>query len=854
MQKYLPILRARRERRLEKQRKSSGRRRGILLGLGMILSPVLAVAIILGAFAYADVTRDLPSVEILPRLLNPPNGLLLEPTRVYDRTGSQVLFTFAPSADAKVSRRYFPINEQNPQHIPVSLVNAIVAVQDPGFWSHSGYSLQDYDDPESHPTIAQQLVSKLILYNEPPSFRRAVRERILAAQITAQFGREQIMEWYLNSAHFGNYAFGVEAASQLYFGKSADKLTMAESAILASVSETPALNPLDAPNVALQHGRYVIEKMNQFRLLSNEAKGLALAEKPVFLAERSRSTPDTSTSLGAEKSAFVNLALAQAETQIPRDRLELGGLNVITTMDYDLQTQATCVTEIYAARMAGISKPEGACDSVKVLPSLPPGVTLADSSASALILDPTKGQVLALVGETVQGVETPLVTVHSPGSVLDAFVYLTGFTRGLSPGTLTWDIPPTGQQSSIQNFDGQFHGPMRLRIALANDYQVPMDALKTQMGNENVTSIESSFGISADSGQVSMLKLAGAYGVFGEQGIYFGQNINDEFVPSAVLRVESADHAVLLDWSLPQAKPVLTPPLAYLVTDVLSDPIARWASWGKSNTLEVDRPAGVKVGQTVDGRDAWAVGYTPSRVVAAWTGVLGNAADEKVTPKFPAVLWNALMTIASGNSPADGWSAPQGISTITVCDPSGMLPTRECPNLVNEVFMNGSEPVQADNLYREFDVNRETGLLATVFTPPELIEKRVYMIVPESARDWAASAGLKVPPDSYDAIQFPSLNPKANITAPKLFAEVSDVVKIVGTASGENFSYYRVQVGNGLNPQQWIQLGGDMTTPVESGVLAEWDTKGLSGLYAVQLLVVRSDQKVDTAVIQVTVK
>ncbi len=278
MQKYLPILRARRERRLEKQRKSSGRRRGILLGLGMILSPVLAVVIILGAFAYADVTRDLPSVEILPRLLNPPNGLLLQPTRVYDRTGSQVLFTFAPSDDAKVSRRYFPINEQNPQHIPASLVNAIVAVQDPGFWSHSGYSLQDYDDPESHPTIAQQLVSKLILYNEPPSFRRAIRERILAAQITAQFGREQVMEWYLNSVHFGNYAFGAEAAAQLYFGKSADKLTVGESAILASVSETPALNPLDAPNVALQHGRDVIEKMNQLRLLSNEAKGLALAE------------------------------------------------------------------------------------------------------------------------------------------------------------------------------------------------------------------------------------------------------------------------------------------------------------------------------------------------------------------------------------------------------------------------------------------------------------------------------------------------------------------------------------------------------------------------------------------------
>jgi hypothetical protein len=157
-------------------------------------------------------------------------------------------------------------------------------------------------------------------------------------------------------------------------------------------------------------------------------------------------------------------------------------------------------------------------------------------------------------------------------------------------------------------------------------------------------------------------------------------------------------------------------------------------------------------------------------------------------------------------------------------------------------------------LYREFGVNSETGLLATVFTPPELIENRVYLLVPESARDWALSAGLEIPPTSYDAIQAPSVNPTANITAPKLFAEVSEVVKIIGTASGENFDYYRVQVGKGLNPTEWIQLGSDAITPIESGVLAEWDTKGLSGLYAIQLLVVRSDQIVNTAVIQVTIK
>jgi len=329
------------------------------------------------------------------------------------------------------------------------------------------------------------------------------------------------------------------------------------------------------------------------------------------------------------------------------------------------------------------------------------------------------------------------------------------------------------------------------------------------------------------------------------------------------LRVEGVDasRSSMLDWSLPQAKPVLTPALAYLMTHVLSDEIARSVSLGRSNPLEIGRPAGVKVGQTTNGHDAWIVGYTPSVVVVTWTGVhselpVSSPPQEVqgVTPRFPAVLWNALMQVASASAPADGWTAPPGVSTITVCDPSGMLPTKECPSLVSEVFLNGSEPIQPDNLYREFGINRETGLLATVFTPPELIENHVYMLIPQTARDWALSAGFDIPPTSYDAIQAPPVNPKVNITSPELFADVNGVVKIIGTASGDDFSYYKVQVGKGLNPQEWIQLKSDATTPIESGVLADWDTKGLSGLYAVQLLVVRSDQKVDTAVIQVTVK
>jgi hypothetical protein len=190
---------------------------------------------------------------------------------------------------------------------------------------------------------------------------------------------------------------------------------------------------------------------------------------------------------------------------------------------------------------------------------------------------------------------------------------------------------------------------------------------------------------------------------------------------------------------------------------------------------------------------------------------------------------------------------------INVCDPSGMLPTADCPTLVSEVFLNGNEPVQADSMYRRYAVNRETGLLATVFTLPQLIEERVYLVVPPDARSWADGAGLEIPPTNYDVIQSPRFDENVNIVSPDLFSEVTGNVQIEGTAAGDGFVSYRVLVGQGLNPQQWIQVA-ENNAPVTNSVLAEWNASELSGLYAVQLQVLRSDQRIDTAIIQVTVK
>jgi membrane peptidoglycan carboxypeptidase len=803
----------------------------------MILSLLSAALIVATAFAYVNLTRDLPAAGMLPILLNPPDGLLLQPTRIYDRTGEQVLFTFAPNDS---QRRYLPLSESNPQHLPKSLNDAVIAKSDPYFWQHPGYTLDAITNYELHPTLAQRLVFDLLLFNEPASFRRALRERILAAQITAQYGRTQILEWFLNSANFGRFAFGAESASQLYFGKSASELTAAESAILAAVSDSPGLNPYDAPQIALERGRETLTLMQIQGLLSAEA---ALKARDVSLVFQ---TPPPASRGAQLAGAFINLLLTQLDWQFPRERIERGGLTILSTLNYDLQKQSSCVAAFYAARLAGLPDPLLPCDALPFLSALPPGIKVDHSSASAIITDPKTGQILAVVGETFQAQETPLIAVHDPGSVLDAFIYLTGFTRGLSPASLIWDIPG---RTDVQNFDGQYHGPLRLRIALANDYPAPAAQVLSQMGPENVEKISASFGIAANE-ELSLLEAAGAFGVFAQEGVYFGQEFGDSFRPVSVLRVEGNDGSVWLDWSTPQAKPVVTPGLAYLMNHALSDASARFGPLQSSNTLDVHMPAAVKLGQTQNALDAWVIGYTPSRAVAVWTGA---RAESDLSPRAPAVLWNALMQIASQNLPLDGWAVPPDVSVINVCDPSGMLPTADCPNLVSEVFLNGNEPIQTDTMYRKYAVNRETGLLATVFTLPQVIEERVYLVVPPEARSWAEGAGLEIPPANYDVIQTPRLDENANITSPALFTEVNGDVQIEGTAAGDDFISYRVLVGQGLNPREWIQVA-EGNAPVTEGLLAEWDTTGLSGLYAVQLQVVRSDQRVDTAIIQVTVK
>jgi membrane peptidoglycan carboxypeptidase len=802
-------------------------------GVGIIIALMASLLLLAAGLAYANLTHDLPNIESLPILLNPPDGLLLQPTRIYDRSGQHLLATLAPTDE---TRRYLPLNPQSPQHLPDALAKATVAAADPGFWVHGGYVVSGWNNPDLHPTLAQRLVSELLLYNEGPSLRRALRERILAAQATAKYGRSQILEWVLNSADYGNEAFGAEAAAQIYFGKPAIELDLAEAAMLAATAEAPNLNPLDAPEEAKQGRNTTLESMKTLGMIAEDEAAQAMSEavpSPGPLKEP----------VGGIAPAFLHMVRSQLDQQFARERIERGGVKITTTLDYELQAQAACTTLAYGRRLAGAADPSTECAGAARLPALAPGTTVVEPSASALITDPETGQVLAAVGETQGEVETASLAAHEPGTLMNTFIYLTAFARGLSPASMVWDIPPADEAPSP---GAAYHGPVRMRIALANDFGVPAEKVTAQMGADAIGRTESSFGL--DPASDSLVDIASAYGTFAARGVRYGQP-----GPSTVLRVEGLDHSVWLDLSIPEAQAVLASPLAYLINNVLSDDSARAASLGHPNPLELERPSAAKVGQTASGADSWTVGYTPSRLAAVWIGTRAAAPAPIPSARVAASLWNALITMASESEPPEGWLVPAGVTAVDVCDPSGLLPTKDCPSIVSEVFLSGNEPVQTDTLYQRFAVNRETGYLATVFTPPGVVEERVYMVLPPEAQAWAQSANVPAAPTAYDAIQAAPINPGVRVTAPAMFASVSGQVQIRGTAAGVGFSRYRILVGQGINPESWMTVGNESSTPVEDGLLATWDTTGLSGLYAVQLQVIRADQRVDTAILQVTV-
>jgi membrane peptidoglycan carboxypeptidase len=865
MLRLAQVLRFRRKRRTRVE----GRRRWGVFGLiaaGAITLAAGFVAIAL-ALTLSDLAASLPPVDDLARIFGAPGREAFRPARFYDRTGEALLFEFSnPAAE---TRRWIYLEPDGPIDLPAHAVQALLIALDADFWSHPGYhrsdavgSIADYlfapRSQDGSPTLTQRLAVAQLAPLEMNDGVAAARVQaiLLAAEITRRYPREQILEWYLNSADFGHQAFGIDSAALVYFGKHASDLSLAESAMLASIPLDPSRNPLDQPAEALAAQRSVLAAMEEAGDIDASQAREARQESLEFAAE----APQT----GSPYDDYRTYVLNRLQEAFGRELVGRSGLRVITSLDLDLQLQAACTLESQLARLGGaeagtiVAAGDEGCLAAGLLTPMRPGDAGADHAVqdgALVVLDVATGELLSMVGRT--GSLSPADPVFAP------FVALTAFSQGYSPASMLLDVDPSS------NLTGE-HGPVRLRIALANNYRAALNRLLARVGPESVARTLSSIGLTrlgeslsnpdeTSEPQASLLGMSYAYSVFAGEGTLrgteaAGQENEDRLEPIAILQIEDGTHRLIFQ-AQRQSRALVSAQLSYLMVDILSDEAARWPSLGRGNPLEVGRPAAGLTGVSPDGAIAWTLGFTPQHVI----GVRINAGEAGGAPGLTAVnasapVWHAVMQYAARSQAPASWRTPPGVSTLEVCDPSGLLPTIYCPSVVRETFINGTEPTNFDNLFQPYLVNRETGKLATLDTPLEMVEERVYMIVPSEASDWAKAAGIPQPPQEYDTLRVQdSGDEQVRITSPQDFAFLRGEVRVRGWADPDELRSYRLQYGRGLNPTQWVQIGSDETRPVRGGTLGTWDTDSLNGLFTLQLIVVESSGRLRTTSVPVTI-
>jgi len=872
----------------------------ILVATGTVVSGVSAAA---GVYAYF--THDLPEPEVIE--IAEEN---FETTKIYNRTGETLLYEVI---DPFGGDRTWATLDQ----IPKDLICATVALEDRNYWENPGVNLRGiarafWADVRGLPiqggsSITQQLIKNIVIEPERryvsvegpewKDYERKITEILLAYRVSQKYSKELILEWYLNTNFYGSLAHGIDAAARMYFGKSVGELTLAESATLAAIPQFPRMNPFDEPEAARERQYLVLDAMVHQGCITPE-ESVAAKYEPWDLA----TFTERFDILAPHFSIYVR---KQLEDMFGPEVVYRGGLRVYTTLDLDLQEQAQCVARTHVRRLSGEDETiviqeaiENGCSAAQFLPPLRASYVGRDhhvSNTSVVVIRPPTGEIVAMIGsmdywdESIDGQFNVAVNGpgRQPGSSFKPFTYVTLLAQGDNAAHMFLDVRRAFQQTTgypyvPENYDRKHHGPQRLRLALARSYNIPAVEALQLAGVDNVIRTAHRMGINTldrgldyyglsltlGGGEVHLLDMVYAFSVFANSGKMYGAPVPEdqlragyrELAPVAILRVENRDGDVLYEYDQPESHDILSPQLAYLMNSILSDRLARWGAFSRPNPLELsdERPAAAKTGTTNDHKDAWTIGYTPQLAAGVWMGNSDNS-DMKfvagVTGAAP--IWHAVMEYALQGEESIPFVRPDGLIERPVCTISGKLPTEHCPT-VNELFIPGTEPTEYCHIHQVFRVNRETGRMCTVHTPPELCEERVYEVYPPEAADWIASRPEDqrppTPPTEYDTIYGPSRSDvDVAIITPAPYSYIRGTVPITGNARGGDFNFYQVVFGEGLNPIGWIQIGTNHGDQVDHNVLEFWDTSGLDGLYSLRLSVVDHSMALREATIQVTV-
>ncbi|MFT7587591.1 MAG: penicillin-binding protein 1C [Cellvibrionaceae bacterium] len=687
---------------------------------------------------YWLLLRDLPHPTELQ------NRLPIPTIRIEDRNG-RLLYEWVDTETGRQAS--LPLDQISPH-----VIDATIATEDRNYWSHPGVDLigvaraiWSTTDQVSGgqaiggSTITQQLARNLLLSDTERTQRtlkRKTREAWLAYRLEQTYSKEEILALYLNQSYYGGLAYGIEAAAQTWFGRTASDLTVAQAALLAGLPQAPAFyNPLVNPEAAKARQEVVLGLMLKDGLISAEQVDLAYREPLIY----------TTTPYPIEAPHFVQMVKAKVDSLFPTDvRVNMPSLTVRTTLDLDWQQKGE---KILATQIEKLNQPEDGGYGHNV------------ENGALVAIDPRTGEVLTLVGSPnffdadSAGAINMAISPRQPGSTLKPLIYAASMNptrpNPATPATMFLDVTTTfftqkGESYVPLNFSRTEHGPVLMRQALASSLNIPAVAALNKLGlKEGLTALQN-FGLTTynspeefdlslalGGGSVTLYDLVQAYTPFANQG--------SRVEPMLILEIrESASGTIVYTPPTAQFHDTLDPRVAWLINDILSDDAARELSFGRNSLLRLDRSAAAKTGTTNNFRDNWTVGYTPELVTGVWIGNVNQSPMVNITGITGAgPIWHQFMrSVLTGRADMP-FVRPDGISQVEICTLSGFLPSPDCPYTRLEWFLDGTAPAEPDSFYHQVRIDNRTGMLATSRTPGSQSSRLLVLDLPPAAHHWA---------------------------------------------------------------------------------------------------------------------
>ncbi len=681
----------------------------------------IALPLVILTIAILILFKDVPNPNKLTKTPSPVG------TQILDRNGKLLYEIF-------IDQNRQPVKITD---LPPYVLQSTISIEDKNFYRHHGLDTNGIiratskiitgQRLEGGSTITQQLAKFALLSDNRRTISRKIKEAVLALITEITYSKSQILELYLNHVPYGGTAYGIETAAKTYFNKNAKDLTLPEAALLAGLPQSPTrYSPFGAhPELAINRQHQVLQSMVNNGYITADQKTEAENTPVIF-------TKNTSI-----KAPHFSLMVKDLLTEkYGEDKVNLGGLRVTTSLDLNLQEYAQASVSAEIKKLAKLKVGNGA----------------------ALITKPNTGEILAMIGSTDyfdlenDGNVNLTVRLRQPGSSIKPVNYAVGLLNGYPTSTMYLDLPTcfnvTNQKSYCpQNYDGSFHGPVQMRYALGNSYNIPavkqlamnttasLIATASAMGISSWTD-QSRFGLSLTlgGGEVTMWDMATAFGTFANSGVtvplnpinkietYTGQVLEERNIEAVAGQVATLPQDWQTFWENnlnpdnPTGKPgsdihvSLPSEVAYIISDILSDNSARSAAFGSVSQLVIPKhTVSVKTGTTNDLRDNWTIGYTPDYLIATWVGNNDNSQMSRVTSGVTGAspIWNTLMKKVLANTPDHPLPKPENVVSYQVCNLTGLLATfaDQC-NSRNELFIKGLLPVGQQEIRKQVWVRR----------------------------------------------------------------------------------------------------------------------------------------------------